>query len=76
MQEDNTGDLLFDPVALVQYLSTMVTLKPGDVIATGTPGGVGHARDPKRYMSAGQTLVTEIDGIGWLENVVVADGAS
>ena len=74
MQEDTTGDLLFDPVDLVQYLSTMVTLKPGDVIATGTPGGVGHARDPKRYMSPDQTLVTEIEGVGRLENVVVADG--
>lgn len=75
MQEDTTGDLLFDPVALVEYLSTVVTLKPGDMIATGTPGGVGHARDPKRYMRAGQTLVTEIEGVGRLENVVVDDGA-
>lgn len=74
MQEDTTGDLLFDPVALVQYLSTIVTLKPGDVIATGTPGGVGHARDPKRYMSAGQTLVTEVEGVGLLENAVVDEG--
>lgn len=74
MQEDTTGDLLFDPVALVGYLSTMVTLKPGDIIATGTPGGVGHARKPARYMSAGQTLVTEIDGVGRLENLVVNDG--
>ena len=52
--EDNTGDLLFDPVALVEYISTMITLQPGDVIATGTPGGVGHARKPARYLTAGQ----------------------
>ena len=50
MQSDTTGDLLFDPVALVEYVSTMVRLNPGDVIATGTPGGVGHARTPKRYL--------------------------
>lgn len=74
MQEDTTGDLLFDPVALVEYLSTMVTLRPGDVIATGTPGGVGHARTPARYMRPGQTLVTEIEGVGRLENLVAADG--
>jgi acylpyruvate hydrolase len=74
MQSDTTGDLLFDPVALVEYVSTMVTLRPGDIIATGTPGGVGHARDPKRYLLGGETVVAEIEGIGRLENVVVQDG--
>ncbi|MFM6850067.1 MAG: fumarylacetoacetate hydrolase family protein [Terrabacter sp.] len=74
VQEDTTGDLLFDPVALVEYLSTMITLRPGDVIATGTPGGVGHARKPARYLEAGQKVVTEIEGLGRCENVVVADG--
>jgi acylpyruvate hydrolase len=74
VQEDTTGDLLFDPVALVEYLSTMITLRPGDVIATGTPGGVGHARKPARYLEAGQKVVTEIEGLGRCENLVVADG--
>jgi acylpyruvate hydrolase len=74
VQEDTTGDLLFDPVALVEYLSTMITLRPGDVVATGTPGGVGHARKPARYLEAGQKVVTEIEGLGRCENVVVADG--
>ncbi len=74
VQEDSTGDLLFDPVVLVEYLSTMTTLRPGDVIATGTPGGVGHARKPARYLQAGQKVVTEIEGLGRCENVVVADG--
>jgi acylpyruvate hydrolase len=73
VQSDTTGDLLFDPVALVGYVSTMITLRPGDVIATGTPGGVGHARKPARYLSAGQTVVTEIAGVGRCENLVVAD---
>jgi acylpyruvate hydrolase len=75
MQSDNTGDLLFDPVALVEYVSTMIRLNPGDIIATGTPGGVGHARKPERYLTGGEVVVTEIDGIGRLENRVVADVA-
>jgi acylpyruvate hydrolase len=73
VQEDDTGDLLFDPVALVEYVSTMATLRPGDVIATGTPGGVGHARKPARYLQAGQVLTTEIAGLGRCDNRVVAD---
>ncbi|TYB44132.1 fumarylacetoacetate hydrolase family protein [Actinomadura chibensis] len=73
MQSDSTGDLLFDPVALVEYVSTIVRLNPGDLIATGTPGGVGHARDPKRYLLGGETVVTEIQGLGRLANRVVKD---
>ncbi len=73
VQDDNTGDLLFDPVTLVEYVSTMVTLRPGDVIATGTPGGVGHARRPPRYLEVGQSLATEISGLGRCDNTVVAD---
>lgn len=76
MQSDTTGDLLFDPVALVEYVSTMVRLNPGDIIATGTPGGVGHARKPERYLTGGETVVAEIAGIGRLENRVVKDGAA
>lgn len=75
MQGDNTGDLLFDPVALVEYVSTMIRLNPGDIIATGTPGGVGHARKPERYLNGGEVVVAEIDGIGRLENRVVSDGS-
>jgi acylpyruvate hydrolase len=70
VQQADTGDLVFDPVALVRYVSTIGTLRPGDIIATGTPGGVGHARTPPRYLSAGQIVVTEIDGIGRLTNTV------
>jgi len=75
VQNDNTADLLFDPVALVQYVSTMVRLNPGDLIATGTPGGVGHARKPPRYLCGGELVVTEIEGLGRLANRVVAEGA-
>lgn len=69
MQKADTSDLVFDPVALVRYASTIMTLRPGDVIATGTPGGVGHAHKPARYLTDGSILVTEIEGIGRLENV-------
>jgi hypothetical protein len=55
----------------VSYISTIITLNPGDVIATGTPGGVGHAQDPKRYLQEGQLLVTTIEGFGQLSNRVV-----
>lgn len=75
MQSDTTADLLFDPVALVQYVSTMVRLNPGDIIATGTPGGVGHARNPKRYLTGGETVVAEIEGIGRLENAVIKESS-
>jgi acylpyruvate hydrolase len=68
VQHSNTADLVFDPVALVRYISTILTLSPGDVIATGTPGGVGHARDPKRYLADGTTLVTRIERLGECRN--------
>lgn len=73
MQKANTADLVFDPITLVRYISTITTLKPGDVIATGTPGGVGHARNPQRYLSAGQRLVTSISDLGVLENIAELD---
>jgi acylpyruvate hydrolase len=76
MQQDNTGDLLFGPVDLVRYVSAMIRLNPGDIIATGTPGGVGHARKPQVFLRAGDTVVTEIDGLGRLENHVIAERPS
>ncbi|MFB7333243.1 fumarylacetoacetate hydrolase family protein [Streptomyces adustus] len=71
MQQDDTGTLLFDPVFLVQYISTVITLRPGDIIATGTPAGVGNARDPKVFLLPGQTVVTEITGLGACTNKVI-----
>ena len=73
VQKDTTGDLLFDPGTLVEYVSTMVTLRPGDVIATGTPGGVGHARKPPRYLQPGQVVTTAIAGLGECHNTCVAE---
>lgn len=68
VQRADTGDLVFTPVDLVGYLSGIVTLAPGDVIATGTPGGVGHARTPPRYLHDGATLTTRIGGLGECRN--------
>ena len=64
VQDSTIADLLFGPVDLVRYISTILPLNPGDVIATGTMGGVGHARTPPRYLQSGQTLVARIEGIG------------
>ncbi|MCX4850650.1 fumarylacetoacetate hydrolase family protein [Streptomyces sp. NBC_00893] len=66
MRRSSIGGLLFDAIDLVSYVSTMMTLNPGDVIATGTAGGVGHARKPPRYLKDGQTVVTRVEGIGEL----------
>jgi acylpyruvate hydrolase len=68
MQEADTVDLVFDPATLVSYISSIVTLEPGDIIATGTPGGVGHARDPRRYLSEASVVVTRIAGLGECRN--------
>ncbi|TNC22403.1 fumarylacetoacetate hydrolase family protein [Amycolatopsis alkalitolerans] len=68
VQKAGTSDLVFDPPHLVSYLSRIITLRPGDVIATGTPGGVGHARKPPRYLTDGSVVTTRITGIGELVN--------
>lgn len=73
VQQSTTGDLVFDPAALVAYVSTVVTLVPGDLIATGTPGGVGHARTPPRYLSDGAVLVTRVEGVGECRNTCRAE---
>ncbi|MGC0365148.1 acylpyruvate hydrolase [Rhodococcus sp. 27YEA15] len=73
MQRDDTGTLLFDPITLVKYISTITRLHPGDMIATGTPAGVGHAREPKVYLLGGQTIVTAIEGLGACTNKVVQE---
>jgi acylpyruvate hydrolase len=61
---------VFDAAALVACISAMITLNPGDVIATGTRGGVGYARKPPCYLQDGQTLVTTVEGIGAMSNQV------
>jgi acylpyruvate hydrolase len=71
MQHDNTGTLVFDPVFLVEYISTIITLRPGDLIATGTPAGVGHAHDPKVYLVGGETVETSVEHLGSCVNKIV-----
>lgn len=73
VQSTPTDDLVFDPTALVSYISQIFTLNPGDVIASGTPGGVGHARKPARYLAPGNVLSTSIEGLGVQRNAVVTE---
>ncbi|NNH68648.1 fumarylacetoacetate hydrolase family protein [Nocardia uniformis] len=65
-----TDDLVFDPAHLVSYISQFTTLAPGDVILTGTPGGVGAAAVPPRYLSEGDTITVDIERIGRLRNSI------
>ncbi|MCP2256139.1 acylpyruvate hydrolase [Prauserella aidingensis] len=68
MQKADTGDLVFGPAALVSYISTILPLQPGDVIATGTPGGVGLSQTPPRFLSDGDEVITWIEGVGECRN--------
>ena len=70
MQDHTTGDMIFDVPALIESLSSTLTLKPGAVILTGTPQGVGFARNPPVWLKDGDQVVVEIEGIGRLENPV------
>lgn len=70
LQKSNTRELIFKVDHLVAYLSSIMTLEPGDVIATGTPSGVGSARNPKRWLLPGEVVRIEIDKLGVLENPV------
>jgi len=71
MQKARTSELLFSVPVLVEELSRLVTLEPGDVIFTGTPAGVGLNRKPPLYLAAGDILVTEIEGIGHMRHTFV-----
>ena len=68
VQDGNTRTLVFGPAQLLAYISQFTILRPGDLVLTGTPGGVGMGMNPPRFLENGDTLVTEIDGIGRLEN--------
>ena len=74
-QDSNTRNLVFNCFDLVAYLSTAFTLEPGDVISTGTPGGVGAAMKPPRWLVAGDVVRVEIDQLGTLENKVIPEPA-
>ena len=76
MQDSTTSDLIFDVATLISTLAEVMTLEPGDVIATGTPSGVGHARKPPRFMREGDEIEIEIEGIGKATNVVARRSAA
>ncbi|QYY32701.1 MULTISPECIES: fumarylacetoacetate hydrolase family protein [Cupriavidus] len=72
-QEVNTGEMIYNIWQQIAYLSTVMTLEAGDVLATGTPSGVGVAHKPSRFLRVGDVMRVEIDGVGHIENVVVAE---
>ena len=73
LQSSNTRNLIFSVVELIQYASAGMTLEPGDVIATGTPGGVGDSRTPPRYLRDGDVVDVWVDGVGTLRNPVALE---
>lgn len=76
MQDAVLADMIFPIARLVEYCSTFTPLSPGDVIVTGTPGGVGAKRDPQVFMKPGDRIEVEIDGIGILENEIADEVAA
>lgn len=73
LQNSNTRELIFKIPDLVAYLSSVFTLEPGDIVSTGTPAGVGMARDPQRFIRPGDRMTVRISGIGELTNPAVAE---
>jgi 2-keto-4-pentenoate hydratase/2-oxohepta-3-ene-1,7-dioic acid hydratase in catechol pathway len=73
LQDSNTSELIFKLPKLLSYISQVMTLKPGDIITTGTPAGVGFARKPQRLLKAGDDCIIEVQGLGQLRNPVVSE---
>lgn len=73
MQASNTGEMIFRIPELIAFISSVLTLEPGDIVATGTPAGVGFSRKPPRWLRAGDETVVRIEGLGELRNPVVAE---
>jgi 2-keto-4-pentenoate hydratase/2-oxohepta-3-ene-1,7-dioic acid hydratase in catechol pathway len=73
LQDSSTGDMIFEIPTLIEFLSGSTTLLPGTVILTGTPQGVGLARNPPRFLQPGEIVTVDIEGIGALSNPVVAE---
>jgi acylpyruvate hydrolase len=73
LQQANTAQLMFDVPTLISRISQLVTLMPGDVILTGTPGGVGFRREPQVFLAPGDRVRVEVSGLGALDNAVVAE---
>jgi 2-keto-4-pentenoate hydratase/2-oxohepta-3-ene-1,7-dioic acid hydratase in catechol pathway len=73
MQNSNTRELVFKVPELIEYISSITPLLPGDVVSTGTPGGVGMGRSPQRWLKAGDMVTVKVDGLGELTNPVVEE---
>jgi 2-keto-4-pentenoate hydratase/2-oxohepta-3-ene-1,7-dioic acid hydratase in catechol pathway len=71
VQEGSTADMIFSAPEIAAYASGCMTLRPGDVITTGTPDGVGFARQPPRFLHAGDTVEVEIDQIGRIVTPII-----
>ncbi len=73
LQDSNTRELIFKLPELIEHLTSVMTLEPGDVVSTGTPAGVGFAKKPPRFLRAGDDCVIKVEGLGELRNPVVAE---
>jgi 2-keto-4-pentenoate hydratase/2-oxohepta-3-ene-1,7-dioic acid hydratase in catechol pathway len=73
VQSDSTASMVFSVAETIAFLSSIMTLRPGDIIATGTPAGVGFKREPPLYLQAGDVVEVEIEGVGTIQNPVVRD---
>jgi 2-keto-4-pentenoate hydratase/2-oxohepta-3-ene-1,7-dioic acid hydratase in catechol pathway len=71
-QDGNTGDMIYPVDAIIEWVSKGMTLLPGAIIASGTPDGVGFARTPPEFLQPGDVMETEVEGIGTLQNRIVA----
>ena len=71
-QRASTGDMIYDIYDQIEYLSTVMTLEPGDLLFSGTPAGVGAAMKPQRWLVPGDRVQIAISGIGQIENLVIA----
>ena len=73
LQHSNTSNLIFNVPTLIEYLSSVFTLEPGDIVSTGTPSGVGFSHKPPRWLRPGDQVVVKVEGLGELRNKVVAE---
>ena len=73
MQNASTSGLVFRIPELIEYISSITPLLPGDIVSTGTPPGVGLGRNPKRWLKPGETVTVTVEGLGSLTNPVVAE---
>jgi 2-keto-4-pentenoate hydratase/2-oxohepta-3-ene-1,7-dioic acid hydratase in catechol pathway len=73
LQNSNTSELIFKIPELIEYLSSITPLLPGDIVSTGTPSGVGMGRNPKRWLKPGETVTATVEGLGSLTNPVVVE---